>query len=259
MESSEHEALEEPRPVRPADGGSLPPGGDGSPPIHEDDGETPTEEQTKPLFREQLVSIAVASVLVVIVVWIAFKLGYETKKGVHEIPSLPKAFWVPIAAAIAVGFVAPFGGDLLDALIEATGGEAMNKRLPDWVLQALVYVLTSAVAVGLTGLVARTGGFTESPFTPLMTAPAAIGPFMAQSRRTIVLLSVFGILSVWLSLFVIDERGLGLTAESWVVGLMSSSMLFLAGGLSWRRHKLEENKRKKSAPADIAPRAANDS
>jgi hypothetical protein len=103
--------------------------------------------------------------------------------------------------------------------------------------------LTSAVAFALVVLVSRTSGFNDSPFTPLMTAPAAIGPFMARSKYTIAPLSIAGIASVWLSIYLIDQSSLGLEPRSWVLGLMTSAMLVLAGVLSYVRHKREDKLR----------------
>lgn len=235
MDTTEHDAVDDRH--GEAGGaplaGSVPPGRDGS-----DD--HPAEEKTPHLFREQLLSIAVASAVVGVVVWFSFRFGFANQAGERTVPPLPPGFYIPILSVIVVGVVAPLWDDLRGAM-EKVFADSHNDPapLPNWLLGALVYVLTSAVAVALVVLVSRTNGFNGSPFTPLMTAPAAIGPFMARSKYTIAPLSIAGIASVWLSIYLIDPSSLGLEPRSWVLGLMTSVMLILAGFLSYVRHKRE--------------------
>jgi hypothetical protein len=234
------------------------------------------KKEPRSFFADQIFSIAAASVLVMAVVWASYKWGYHTQaskqvKEVHVEMSVPASVFIPLFIVFAVGLVASLWGvgremiffstvhnaseDQEEDQEEAKGKEF--KPLPEWLLQLLVYVLTGTVVFALIRLVALTGGFAESPFNELMTAPAVVGAFMAFWKWTPVQLMVVGIISVVLSIMVVDSSSphmvdpslwvegvprdrlhepIPLVAGSWVFGLIASAMLILAGGLSYFRH-----------------------
>jgi len=176
-------------------------------------------------------------------VYLSFKLGYK-KNGDGSGPPIPKAFWIPIFGAIFLGFVAPLRVELQDGIAKGLlDSDPSAKPLPTWLLGTLVYVLTGGVVFALVSLVSLTGGFAKSPFTPVMTAPAALGAFMGREKLTTALLTVIGIISVWASIYLIESSSPELKAEPWVVGLMASSMVLLAGGLSYLKHRQDERKK----------------
>jgi hypothetical protein len=192
-------------------------------------------------YSAQLLSIAFASAVVGAVTWFSFKIGYETEKGEGVVPPMPGEFSIPIVGAILVGFVAPLWVELRDGIAKGlVDSEPSAKPLPGRLLGTLVYVLTGGVVFALVSLVTLTGGFADSPFTPVMTAPAALGPFMARKPKTIAELTAVGIASVWASIYLIDRSSLGLEPEPWVAGLMATSMLFIAGVLSYLRHRRDK-------------------
>lgn len=224
--------------------------GDGSPPtgggvtLHVGHGESaPKEDDLRGRYASQLLSIAFASLIVMGVVWLSFEFGYEKKDGIGE-PPIPRQFWIPIGSAIFVGFVAPLWVELRDGIAKGLlETEPSATPLPKRLLATLVYLLTGGVVFALVSLVSLTGGFVDSPFTPVMTAPAALGTFMAREKKTIAQLTAVGLGSVWTSICLIDGSSPELKAEPWVVGLMASSMMLIAGGLSYLRHRQDEKKR----------------
>jgi len=220
-------------------------------------------------FADQLFSIAPACFLVIAVVWASYQWGYHTRgsdqlREAHVEMTMPGSFYGPLIGVIIVATVASFWAEmkkkLAGAFADESGKEQDRKEfkpLPDWLLQLLLYVLTGVVVFALVRLVALTGGFAASPFNELMTAPAVVGAFMAFSKRTPVQLMVIGIISVWLSLEMVDFSSphvvdpalwadgtpkeqlhdpIPLVAYSWVFGLIATAMLVLAGGLSYYRH-----------------------
>lgn len=235
-----------------------------------------TRKEPRSFVADQLFSIAAASILVIVVVWASYKWGYHTQaseqvKEAHVEMSMPASVLIPLFIVIAVGMIASlwpvikeklFFGALHDGSQEAEEGQDGRadrefKPLPDWLLQLLVYVLTGVVVFALIRLVALTGGFADSPFNELMTAPAVVGAFMAFWKWTPVQLTVVGIISVWLSIETVDFSSphvvnpnlwvegvakdrlhdpLPLVASPWVFGLIATAMLILAGGLSFFRH-----------------------
>jgi hypothetical protein len=224
--------------------------------------------------REQLFSIAAASLLVLAVVWVSFKWGYHPEKGKHVELSMPVSVYAPLLGVIFFGTVASFWAEMRKMLYDIFGNEPRGnepprqfKPLPDLLLEFLVYALTGVVVFALIRLVSLTGGFTDSPFTPLMTAPASVGVFMAFSKYTTVALTVVGIVSVWLSSEALNhssphlvvkpdsleqtshhtmEKVVPLVTSSWVFGLIATAMLMIAGGLSYLRHTRQPRRRDSS-------------
>lgn len=252
MDTTEHDAIK-PEETEPAGNGKG--------------GIVPGDDPRSP-FADQLFSIAAASLLVLGVVWVSFKWGYHTQKAKHVKEehvalSMPSSVYVPLLGVLFVGLIASSWVEMKEKIARIFGEENENnqahrefKPLPEWLLQLLVYVLTGVVVFALIRLVSLTGGFTASPFNPLMTAPAVVGAFMAFSRKTTIQLMVVGIASVWLSIEVLSFSSphvvapdllvgvsrshlhdpIPLVASAPVYGLIATAMLILAGSLSYFRH-----------------------
>jgi hypothetical protein len=235
-----------------------------------DDGNSAVARGEKPrsFFADQLFSIFVASLLVLAVVWISYKWGYHTpgSKHVREVHvglSMPPWVYVPLLGVSFAGYVSSSWAEIKERFAGSFGNDTEEgqahrefKPLPEWLLQLLVYVLTGVIVFALLKLVALSGGFTDSPFNELMTAPAVVGAFMAWWKWTPVHLTAVGIFSVWLSIKWLDFSSphtvnpdlwvgvpkeqmhdpIPLVASSWVYGLIAVAMLVLAGGLSYYRH-----------------------
>jgi branched-subunit amino acid transport protein len=246
-----------------------------------------SDDEPRSPFADQLFSIAVASLLVLGVIWVSYKWGYHTQKAKHVKEeqvalSMPASVYIPLVVVVLAGTIASFWAEMREKLADtfrdasqSSKTERRFKPLPEWLLQLLVYVLTIVVVFALIRLVSQTGGFTRSPFNPLMTAPAVVGAFMAFSKKTTIQLMVVGIASVWLSIEVLSfssphvvdpgllkgvTRGqlhdpIPLVASSWVYGLIATAMLILAGGLSYFRHTRKPVKRSEHATlSDIVKR-----
>jgi hypothetical protein len=200
--------------------------------------------------------------------------GFHTKAGQHE--PIPMSAWVlyPLLGSMVIGTVAPLWGQMWTLIAGGFGekGEDSDphefRPLPERLLRTLVYLLSAAIVVALVRLVSLTGGFTTSPFTPLLTAPAAIGAFMAFSKNTTIQLTAVGIASVWVVIYLLHHsspqfvqtvssdpastssqiavgKALPLEASRWVFGAITSSLLAIAGILSYVRHKREAPRKMK--------------
>jgi hypothetical protein len=196
-----------------------------------------TPEPVPPIYREQLMSIAAASFLIGIGVWLTLKTGFRDEHERVQAVEVPDEFLVPVIITVFVGFVAPLCSELGTGLARGLARSSKTvPALPDRVLGILVYALTAAIVYALLRLVSFTGGLDQSPYSSLMTAPAVIGAFMAEERHTIAGLGIVGLATVWAAIALSDSTG-GLKADEWVYAAMATVMLVIATTLSVVRHE----------------------
>jgi hypothetical protein len=167
---------------------------------------SPEEKEDRAIFQTQVLVVAAAFLLPL--VWILLHHGYERPR------ELPVVFLVAMGAVMVLGGLSGFAETWMGiswSLGKRLTGDENGTHVPDFVgsLRAvrqrvqprLVYVLTAVTVVGFCGLVVDTGLSIESPYIPLITAPAVFGPFVAREGSTAgALIAIVAILLIVITL-----------------------------------------------------------
>jgi hypothetical protein len=151
------------------------------------------EKESQALFQTKV--LVAAAFFLGGMVWVLAKNGYAKDRA------LPREFVYACIFVAVVGVLTAFAeiwlGFLRDLFL---GPESNGHSIPKWVerLKAwrrsyqpqLVYLLTAVLGFGFSALVWKTGLAIESPYIPLVTAPAVFGPFVARTPGTVAALLV---------------------------------------------------------------------
>lgn len=160
-----------------------------------------TDAERTAVFQTRVLMFAAG--LIGIVVWASLKVGYGIELD------LPPVFAVLIVVVLALGGVTTFPEHVARGWSELGGRAdyqigmvvgwwaARRARAQRWIVFLLSGLLLAAFVV----LVWQTGLAIESPYIPLVTAPAVFGPFIARNRETVIAL----VLVVALALGAITE------------------------------------------------------
>jgi hypothetical protein len=151
-----------------------------------------SEEIAERAVTQTQVLVGTAFVLVLVVA-LLLKTGYE------DPPDLPGSFLYTCIGVIFVGGATGFAEQwmaLAWSLYKGANGgppkewDTALKKFRERFQPYLVYLLTAGNLCAFTSLVWNTGLSIESPFIPLVTAPAVFGPFVARKVATIIALLV---------------------------------------------------------------------
>lgn len=157
----------------------------------------PREKEERAVSQTRILVLAATFLFIMVLVLLSY--GYEEPRTV------PAAFWVPCLVVVVVGTLAAYGEVLWKALIVDAWGSLVGKNKQDYrpgrvqsawlkrrpdLLPGFVYGLTALILFAFTALIWKTGLGIESPWVPLVTAPAVFGPFVARRGGTVVALVV---------------------------------------------------------------------
>lgn len=162
--------------------------------------------------------LVVAATVLLFLIWLALRAGYGHRRD------MPLVFYGPLLTVIFFGTATAFPeavayvfGPMVKRLSRGTPSAAPKRgderdtaskrafrRLHEWRRRwqpRLVYVFTALTGAGFLGLVWKSGLAVESPYIPLVTAPAVFGPFVARDDTTVrYLLGIVGGLLVFIAL-----------------------------------------------------------
>lgn len=162
---------------------------------------SPEEKEQQAVFQTQV--LVAAAIVLLLTVWPLLKYEYDPPR------SLPGALVVPFLVVILVGGLTGFAEWWMPFAWDVFKGRGSPAPAPDvgkWKARRrrfqpkLVYVLTALIVSGLIALVWKTGLAIESPYIPLVTAPAVFGVFVALDWRTAAaLIAIVATISVSIS------------------------------------------------------------
>lgn len=196
---------------------------------------TPNNKGLTP--SDQLLGIFAVNFTIALWVGIAFVAWYDS------IPDIPKWIYAAEGVILAVSFLF----SVLDVVILRFRniGEGVPNDDPPSVsvnvlfLKIAVIALTVLYVFVLWRLSEETGGVV-SPFAPFLTAPALFAPFVTRNGATILILSIF----VTLAIFVSSKTGTLGIDSTWPYKGTAGVMVLLAGVLTALRMRVA----KKGAP-----------
>lgn len=150
-------------------------------------------EQTRDTFREQVAVLVTGNFVFVVTALISLSYGYHDHRG------LPRDFLIFEGVVVGVGSLTAFpdvAAWIWAVLSGRSGKYEPSKSMTRYIYGVLrfhtpiVFGLSFVVLIGVTDLVRETGLGIESPFIPMVAAPAVFGPFVARNRRTVAILLV---------------------------------------------------------------------
>jgi hypothetical protein len=160
----------------------------------------PTAEETA---VSQTIVLLTAAAAIGVVVLELLKVGYP------EARTPPGWFVWPTASVFVIGLATALPEHLGSIWAIVTSNPYDPKQaLPHWrarrptIQPKVVYLLSATLLLAFTALVWNTGLGIESPYVPLVSAPAVFGPFIAKRGRTVLGLAIvvgltLGAIALW--------------------------------------------------------------
>jgi hypothetical protein len=154
---------------------------------HPPDGDAPESVEGTAIFQTQV--LILAAVMFGAVVWALLELAYPEPR------TPPFAFIALCGAVVVIGLFSAFPEALIGRTWSGMTGKGQYRpgRGMSWWLDrrpkaqpGIVYVLSAGLLLAFVALVWATGFGIESPYVPLVAAPAVFGPFVARRGRAVV-------------------------------------------------------------------------